>query len=107
MSGSLRLRVAPLLIILAIGTANTGASTGPRYVQCLFDLSIEELMEIQIGAELRLGYWTSPDKGPSDAERGDLEVTSNDVSQPKAAGLHDLSGGQAAEANKPVFTWNK
>ena len=36
--------------ILAIWTADAAASTAPSRARCLFDLSIEELMEIRIDA---------------------------------------------------------
>jgi hypothetical protein len=96
----------PALVILALWTANTAAFASPRHVQCLFDLTIEELMEIRIGAELRLNYWTQAENHSPDADWHDQPAGLDGGGGPNSPGSHALHGSQATEANRPAFTWN-
>jgi hypothetical protein len=74
---SLKWRVMPAILIAALWTGNTAAFAGPRYVQSLFDLTIEELMEVRIGAQLRLDYWTRSDEASCDAGGRDVRDSSS------------------------------
>jgi hypothetical protein len=97
-------RVVPALLILALCTANATAFMATRHAQCLFDLSIEELMEIRIGAESRLGCWASLDDGLLEAERCAFQAES---SQPQAAWPHMPCSDNAAKGNGPAVLWNR
>jgi hypothetical protein len=106
-SKSQRFGVIPVLLIMMIWTANTAASTGPRHVRSLFDLTIEELMEIRIGAELRFGYWMSPGDNLSDGGPHEARMRSQDASQPGAAWPHHAGDSHTDRTNETLIMWDK
>ena len=76
-SGLLRLKVTLVIIILGLWTANTVASASPRYTRCLFDLSIEELMEIRIDAgDWPWGCFAASNEAPPEGRIDDCGLTS-------------------------------
>ncbi len=96
----------PALLIVVIWTANTAAFTGSRHVQSLFDLTLEELMEIRIGAELRLDCWTASEEVLAGMDAHDLRVESDDASRLGAGGPHRVGGTHAAGTHGPLTSWD-
>lgn len=90
--------VMPVLFVLAFGMTGTGAAASPQRVSCLFDLPIETLMQIRIGAEWMLSYRTP-------AEDGEVPAPLQEASRSHVVGLQNLH--PSVEADKSAITWNR
>ena len=91
------------LLVLAFGMVGTETAACPQCVRSLFDLPIETLMQIRIGAELRWSGLTRVEDGVSHA--GEVQAEWQGVIRSHAPARRGSRGD--AEACRGPVTWNR
>jgi hypothetical protein len=91
------------LLILALGMVGTETAACPQRVRSLFDLPIETLMQIRIGAELRWSGLTQAEDGVS--HTGGVQAEWQGVTRSHAPAPRGSRGD--AEACRVPVTWNR
>ncbi len=103
--GVRQLGVLPVLLVLVLGTVHTGASTGAPGVPCLFDLSLEALMHIHIGAELRWSCRPPAEESAPDTGQYEFQGETQDGTLLPVVRRHEAD--RDTEDNMPAVAWNR